>query len=123
MRKILIIDDEEDLTFFVKANLELNGEYKVLVANDGKNGVKIALKYKPDLILLDIMMPNMDGFEVLKKLKESGKTLSIPVIMLSAKGDDESKTRAASGYNDDYVVKPVAIDLLKQKIDEVLSRR
>jgi DNA-binding response OmpR family regulator len=123
MRKILIIDDEEDLTFFVKANLELNGEYKVLVANDGKSGIKIALKYKPDLILLDIMMPDMDGFEILKKLKESVKTLSIPVVMLSAKGDDESKTRAASDYNEDYVVKPVAIDLLIQKIDEVLSRR
>lgn len=122
-KKVLIIDDEEDLTFFVKANLELSGEYQVLIANSGKEGLKCAERYKPDIILLDIMMPHIDGFEVLKRLKKSTATLSIPVIILSAKGDEDSKIKAACSYNDDYVVKPVEVESLKAKIAEVLVRK
>lgn len=122
-KRVLIIDDEEDLTFFVKANLELSGEYQVLIANSGKDGLKAAQRYKPDIILLDIMMPHMDGFETLKLLKKSTQTLSIPVIMLSAKGDEDSKIQAACSYNDDYVVKPVELGPLKEKIAEVLARK
>ncbi|MBN3040967.1 MAG: response regulator [Candidatus Omnitrophica bacterium] len=122
MKTVLIIDDEEDLTFFVKANLELSGNYKVVVANSGKEGLKLAEKIKPDAILLDIMMPHMDGFEVLAKLKKSLKTLSIPVVMLSAKGDEDTKIQAASAYDEDYVVKPVQIDFLEKKLNEILSR-
>ena len=123
MKRILIIDDEEDLTFFVKANLELTGEYQVMIAHSGKEGLKCAQRFKPDVILLDIMMPHVDGFEVLKKLKKSLATLSIPVVMLSAKGDEDSKMQAASAYNEDYVVKPVQVESLKEKIDEVIERR
>tara|TARA_B100000315_G_scaffold259771_1_gene317130 strand:- start:3077 stop:3451 length:375 start_codon:yes stop_codon:yes gene_type:complete len=123
MRTVLIIDDEEDLTFFVKANLELSGEYKVIIANNGRDGIKAAEHLKPDVVLLDIMMPQMDGLEVLAKLKKSIKTLSIPVVMLSAKGDDESKVYAASSYNEDYIVKPVQIEFLKEKLDQVLGLR
>jgi len=123
MKKVLIIDDEEDLTFFIKANLELSGEYQVLIAHTGKEGLKCAERYRPDIILLDIMMPHMDGFETLKRLKKSPATLPIPVIMLSAKGDEDSKIQAACSYNDDYVVKPVEVDKLKVKIAEVLGRR
>ena len=123
MRKILIIDDEEDLTFFVKANLELAGDYEVEVATNGRDGIKLANRQKFDLILLDIIMPHMDGFEVLEALKKNKKTLAIPVVMLTAKGDDKSKTKAASLYDEDYIVKPVQIDFLKTKIDEALARR
>ena len=123
MKRVLIIDDEEDLTFFVKANLELSGEYQVMIANNAKDGLKCAQQHKPDVILLDIMMPHMDGFEALKKLKKSFVTLSIPVIMLSAKGDDESKIKAVASYNDDYIVKPVQVEFLKSKIAEVIGRR
>ncbi len=122
-KKILIIDDEEDLSFFVKANLELAGDYEVVVATSGKAGIKAASQYKPDLILLDIMMPKMDGFEVLKKLKSSHATFSIPVIMLTAKGDDESKLKASKLYDEDYIIKPVRIEFLKTRIEEVLGRR
>jgi len=122
-KKILIIDDEEDLSFFVKANLELAGYYEVVVATSGKAGIKAASQYKPDLILLDIMMPKMDGFEVLKKLKSSHATFSIPVIMLTAKGDDESKLKASKLYDEDYIIKPVRIEFLKTRIEEVLGRR
>ena len=123
MRKILIIDDEEDLTFFVKANLELSAECTVAVATSGKEGIKKAKEDKPDIILLDIMMPRMDGFEVLAEIKKSQKTLSIPVIMLTAKADDRSRCQAVSLYNEDYIVKPVEIEVLKSKIEEVLNRR
>lgn len=123
MKKILIIDDEEDLTFFVKANLELAGDYEVLVATSGKEGIKAAVNHKPDIILLDIMMPNMDGYEVLTRIKKSPKTLRIPVIMLTAKGDVESKVKAASLYDEDYIVKPVQIEALKTKIEETFQRR
>jgi DNA-binding response OmpR family regulator len=122
MKKVLIIDDEEDLTFFVKANLELAGDYEVNIANSGKEGLKIAARYKPDLILLDIMMPHMDGFEVLERLKNTPKTTSIPVIMLTAKGDEDSKVKSATLYNEGYIVKPVQIEFLKAKIEEVLER-
>ncbi|MBD3264375.1 MAG: response regulator [Candidatus Omnitrophica bacterium] len=123
MKKVLIIDDEEDLTFFVKANLEMSGDFKVLIANRAKEGIRMAAKHKPDLILLDIRIPQMDGFEILKKLKTNIKTLNIPVIMLTALSDESSKTKAAELYNEEYMVKPVKIDVLKAKIEEVLKRR
>ena len=122
MKRILIIDDEEDLTFFVKANLELDNEYEVIIANSGKDGIKKAAKNNPDLILLDILMPRMNGYQTLEKLKENIKTISIPVIMLTALGDDSSKSKASTLYNEDYIVKPVQIDPLKKKIVEVLEK-
>jgi len=123
MKRILIIDDEEDLTFFIKANLELDGEFEVIIANSGKEGIKKAAKDNPDLILLDILMPRMNGYQTLEKLKNNAKTLSIPVIMLTALGDDSSKVKASTLYNEDYVVKPVQIDPLKEKIAEVFQRK
>ena len=121
--KILMIDDEKDLCFFVKANLEIVGNYEVLTATSGKEGVRSASWNKPDVILLDVMMPGMDGFEVLKKLKEDEKTESIPVIMLTARGDDESKMKAAGLYGDDYLIKPVEFKTLKARIDSVLAAK
>jgi DNA-binding response OmpR family regulator len=121
-RKILIIDDEKDLCFFVKQNLKLLGNYEVIIARDGKEGVRAARAHKPDLILLDIIMPGLDGFEVVKRLKEHNKTVFIPVIFLTAKGDEESKLKAASLYNDDYIVKPFEMRMLKTKIDNVLAK-
>lgn len=123
MKKILIIDDEEDLAFFVKANLELSEGYEVNTATSGKEGLKVAGQYQPDIILLDIMMPGMDGYETLDKLKGSRRTMAIPVVMLTAKADEESKIKAATLYNEDYLIKPVQIDVLKAKIEEVLQRR
>lgn len=120
-KKILIVDDEKDFAYFVKANLQLLGNYEVIVATKGKKGIKSALKEKPDLILLDIMMPGMDGFEVLERLKRDEKTMNIPVIMLTAKNDDESKIEAAGLYCEDYVVKPAEIKVLNSKIQKVLS--
>lgn len=123
MKKILIIDDEKDFGFFVKQNLELVGGYSVIVATSGKDGIAAALRYKPDLILLDVIMPQMSGFEVLQELKNGTATTMIPVIMLTAVDTDEAKEKALGLYNEDYIVKPVAISELKAKIDAVLARR
>lgn len=122
-KKILIIDDEKDFCYFVKANLELFGKYVVILETKGKKGIRAALKENPDLILLDIMMPGTDGFEVLKKLKENEKTIHIPVVMLTAKDEDRSKIKSANLFCQDYIVKPVEIKVLKSKIDKILSIR
>ncbi len=120
-KKILIIDDEEDFCFFVKKNLEAISNYEIITAHKGKKGIQIARKEKPDLILLDIMMPGIDGFEVLKRLKANDKTQDISVIMLTAKDEDESKIKASGLYCEDYLVKPVEKLVLRAKIQKVLS--
>lgn len=121
-KRILIVDDEEDFCFFVKENLQQIGSYQVLIATDGVQGLKIAREAHPDLILLDILMPRMNGLEVLKRLKANPATMEIPVLMLTAKNDVESKQQAAQLYDEDYLVKPIQADFLKMKIDRVLAR-
>lgn len=122
MKKILIIDDEKEYCELVKQNLELRGDYKVITANSGKDGISAAIREKPDLILLDILMPGMDGFEALKKLKDTPQTASIPVIMLTALGTDAARERAIDLCNEDYLVKPVSMVYLKATIEAVLAR-
>ncbi len=120
-KKVLVIDDEKDFCYFVKKNLEAISNYKIITVTKGKKGIQIARKEKPDLILLDIMMPGMDGFEVLKRLKRNEKTMNIPVIMLTAKDEDDSKIKALGSFCNDYIVKPVENVVLKGKIHKVLS--
>ncbi|MFA5337246.1 MAG: response regulator [Candidatus Omnitrophota bacterium] len=121
--KILIIDDEENFCKLVKMNLELDKDFIVEIAIDGKKGIDLAKKFKPDAIILDIMMPKMSGFEVLGKLKKDSKTIAIPVIMLSAKEDIDFQFKAAQLYDELYLVKPIDAPTLKGKIEEVLRRR
>jgi len=122
-RKVLMVDDEEDFSRIVKMNLELlDPDYFVERANCGKEGLKKAGAFQPDVILLDIMMPKMDGFEVLKRLKDNPATSAVPVIMLTAKTDEESKLQASQLYNEDYVTKPIEALDLKAKIEDILGR-
>jgi len=121
--KILIIDDEADFCKLIKMNLEATSDFKVDCAINGKDGIKLAKKIKPSLILLDIKMPDIDGFEVLKVLREDLKTISLPVVMLSALGDDTSKIKASGLYDDEYITKPIETPVLINKIKEVLKRR
>ena len=122
-KKILIIDDEENFCLLVKRNLELMGDFEVGIAINGKKGINIAKKTKPDLILLDILMPDTDGFEILERLKKDEKTIAIPVVMLTAKGDKASKVKASQLYDEEYIIKPIEPPDLKAKIEEVLKRR
>jgi CheY-like chemotaxis protein/VanZ family protein len=123
-KRILIIDDEKSICDMVKKGLELMGDFEVSIETRGKGGIRAAKWLRPDLILLDICMPGMDGLEVLKRLKENNKdTITIPVIMLTAVSDGSTKEECARLYDEMYIEKPVEIIVLKAKIDEVLIRR
>jgi len=103
--RILLIDDEKDLVKLVVIRLEAAG-YEVITAYGGQEGLDKAKIEKPNLILLDIMMPGMDGFEVLHKLKNDTETVNIPVIMLTAKGESQSLFAAQDLKATDYIIKP-----------------
>ena len=120
--KILIIDAEKEFALYVKENLQLISNYTVITASRGKKGIRAALKERPDLILLDVMIPGMDGFEVLKRLKRNEKTYHIPVIMLTAKNEDEFKITASGLSAEDTIVKPVEAKVLRTKIRSVLAQ-
>jgi len=122
-KTILVVDDEKDFGETIIMMLESAGKYDVITAFDGKEGVKKAGMMKPDLILLDIKMPEMDGLEALKILKENSATMKIPVIMLTACSDDIYKLRACQLYNEDYLVKPVKTEELIATVEKVLGRR
>lgn len=123
MKKILIIDDEPDLCELVKAALEAGGRYEVVSATNGMDGIRLAETEKPDVIFLDIIMPKMGGFAVLKELKGRDRTKSTPVVMLSALGDEPNKSRALGMAADSFLVKPIETASIAAKIEEVLARR
>lgn len=109
----MIIDDEIDFTNLLKTQLEKEG-FTAVISNAGAEGVKLAKSEKPDLILLDIMMPKMSGWDVCSKIKEDPETKDIPVIFLTARTDDISRSMGLKGA-DGYMEKPFdPIDLIKQ---------
>lgn len=122
-KRILMIDDEKEFCELVKMNLELTltREFVVTFATNPKEGLYLAKTTKPDLILLDVAMPGMDGFQVLEKLKKDENTMGIPVVMLTAKDDDASKLQATELYNEMYITKPVEASDLIAKIKSVLG--
>lgn len=122
-RRILVIDDEEKFGQLIKMNLEATTDYEVFLATGGTEGLELAKHLDPDLILLDIMMPDMSGLEVLKRLKKDKSTMAISVIMLTAKDDSESRISASQLCGEAYMVKPISVKDLKARIDEVLVRR
>lgn len=119
--KILVVEDETFLRNFWENKLDpLN--YEVLKAADGKKGLRLAQKEKPNLILLDIIMPDIDGFEVLKKLKEDKKTKKIPVIILSNLGQDEEIRKGLKLGAKGFIVKSDVIpDEVEEKIIKILK--
>lgn len=122
-KRILIIDDEEDFCSLVKTGLETRSDFEVSIATNGNDGLEIARAIIPDLILLDITMPDLDGFQVLEKLKKNKATMPIPVIMLTAREDVEYKRKASQLFNEAYLTKPVEFSTLKSTIEDVLRRR
>lgn len=104
-KKILVVDDERHIVRLVQVNLEKVG-YQVVTAYDGVEALEQVAKEKPDMIILDVMMPRMDGFEVLKKLQSDAATREIPVIMLTAKAQDADIFRGWSSGVSSYLTKP-----------------
>ena len=119
-KKILIADDEEDVKVVVQLFLESKG-YEIVTAFDGLDALQKAKDEKPDMILLDIMMPLIDGFEVCRKLKEDPETAEIPVIMLSASSHAESKQKGLDVGAIDYIVKPFVPENLENVVRGILG--
>lgn len=118
--KILVIDDEADFCFFLQFNLENIGGFKVYTATNAVKGVELAVRKKPDVILLDIMMPGQDGLDILRSLKKSIKTADIPVLMLTALEQDLPRTLAGELYAYDYMTKPIAIEPLLTRLLQLI---
>ncbi|MFH1621811.1 MAG: response regulator [Candidatus Omnitrophota bacterium] len=118
MKKILVVDDEQDIREIIKISLEEDG-FRVLEANNGKDAIELAKSEKPNLITLDILMPNMDGFQIAKILKEDPVTADIPIIILSVLSED--KKQFMQGITD-YISKPFKPNELVSKIKEAIEK-
>jgi DNA-binding response OmpR family regulator len=119
--KILAIEDDPDILELVQYNLGRQG-FTVITASDGETGLKVALDQKPNIILLDIMLPGMDGLEVCRRLKKDDDGKNIPVIMLTAKGEESDVVLGLEIGADDYVTKPFSPNELVARIRTVLRR-
>ena len=118
MAKILVIDDDKAINELVKVNLELAG-YKTINAFDGNKGYALAKQEIPDLIILDVMMPEVDGYTVAKRIRENDTTKDIPIIMLTALNMLQNKAQGFDIGVDDYLVKPFEIEELKMRIKAI----
>lgn len=119
---ILVIEDEEDILELINFNLSKEG-YRVLGVTSGEDGLKSARNNLPSLVVLDIMLPGLDGLEVCKLLKSDGKTQHIPIIMLTAKGEESDVITGLEVGADDYVTKPFSPKILIARIRNILRRR
>ncbi|NJK98938.1 MAG: response regulator [Bacteroidales bacterium] len=118
---ILIVEDNHDMREFLRMNLGSCGE--IVEASDGKSGFEMAKEIFPDMIITDIMMPEMDGIELTSLLKQDNDTNHIPVILLTARSSHEAKIQGLDSGADDYICKPFSPDELLRKINNILETR
>ena len=121
-QKVLIIEDDKDLVMFIKELLEIKG-YDVDYCYDGANVITLVKRFKPDIILLDIMMPTVSGYKVAKTLKNNEETKFIPIIMVTAKSETTDKVRGINCGIDDYLMKPFDSQELLARIRSLLSKK
>ena len=119
MTRVLIVEDNHDLAFGLRNNLEIEG-YAVDVADDGPSGLAAARRSPPDLVVLDLMLPGMDGYRVLRQLRADG--LTMPVLILTARGEEADKVQGFRLGADDYVTKPFGVLELLARIEALLRR-
>ena len=120
--RILIVEDHKNIILLEKFCLETNG-YHIIVAEDGLSGLELAIKEQPDLILLDLLIPKMDGYLVMKALRNNPTTNNIPILITSAKAQNED-LKQASHYNiQGYLVKPFTTKDLLAKVSEIVIRK
>ena len=119
--RILLIDDEDDILEFVKYNLVRDG-YEVFTASNGAEGLQTALKVKPHLILLDMMMPVLDGIETCKALRSSPVLKNVMIVFLSAVGSEETQLQGYDAGADDYINKPIKMNILRSRVQAILKR-
>lgn len=120
--RILVVDDEQDIRDLVKYNLEKEG-FDISPVTTGEEAIQIARKIKPDLILLDLMLPGLDGLEVCKILKQEKETSEIPVIMLTAKGEESDVVTGLEIGADDYISKPFSPNVLIARVRAMMRRK
>ena len=121
MKKILVVDDDASINELIKVNLELAG-YSVLQAEDGVKGFALAKQELPSLIVLDVMMPEVDGYTVAQRIRQNPSTKNIPVLMLTALSQIQDKVKGFDIGVDDYLVKPFEMDELKVRVRALLKR-
>ena len=121
-QKILLVDDEEDILEFLSYNLIKDG-FEILTANNGAKGLALAKKHKPDLVILDVMMPEMDGVDVCQRLRELPELDESLVLFLSARAEDYSQLAGFSAGADDYITKPIKPKLLISRVNAILRRK
>lgn len=119
--KILIIEDEQDIARMLEYNLKKEG-FRVISALDGQEGLRLAQKQRPNIIILDLMLPEIDGLEVCRLLRQNNDTLAIPVIMLTAKSQETDKIVGLELGADDYITKPFSVRELTARVKAVLRR-
>ena len=119
--KVLVVDDEEYIQHILNFSFGAEG-YEVITAADGEEAVNIARSERPDIIVLDIMMPKMDGYEACKQIKADPQTQNIPVILLTAKGREVDRKLGAEAGADDYVVKPFSPGRLIERVEGFIKR-
>jgi DNA-binding response OmpR family regulator len=117
--RILIIEDERDLALGLRANLEIEG-YEVSLAHEGEEGFRHALRAAPDLVILDLMLPDVDGYDVLRRMRQA--RLEMPVLLLTARSEELDKVRGFRTGADDYVTKPFGVMELLVRIEAILRR-
>ncbi len=117
-RKVVVVEDDINIAELLRIYLEKDG-FAVTVSHDGAEGLRLAEELKPDLVMLDIMLPGMDGWQVCKRLRQTSK---VPIIMLTAKGETEDKVQGLEMGADDYIVKPFEVKELLARIHAVLRR-
>lgn len=120
-KKLLVIDDSDQIRWFLKHIF--SSDYHILEARNGQDGIDLALKEEPNIILCDVMMPVKDGFEVCKELKTNPKTFQTPIIMLTAKVESEDVIAGIENGADDYITKPFDVEILRSKVKNLLKRR
>jgi len=119
---ILVIEDEEDVADLVRYHLR-KAKYRVVISADGADGAKLAVSEKPDAIVLDVMLPKLNGFEVTKRLRSDARTAGIPILILSAKGETENRIKGLEFGADDYLPKPFSPKELLLRIQALLRRK
>ena len=120
--RILVVDNENDIVDLLRYNLEKEKEFTVITASNGKQAIEHALEFKPDLVLLDIMMPELNGFDVCKKLKNSPSTSKIPILFLTAKENDIDEIIGLELGADDYIQKPISPRKVVARVKSVIRR-
>ena len=122
MFRILYVEDNDDNVYMLKMRLELTDEYEVMVAEDGERGCEMAAQEKPDLILMDLELPGVDGWEATRRLKANPETRAIPVIALSAHALAGSREKALAAGCDEFDTKPVEFERLMGKVRKLLGQ-